>query len=69
MKAVECVPSNQLDMAARSYEVQEDRRIEFRQGISLGDLAERREVLGNGLGHLGGNSRWCGNAGIFWLVV
>ena len=48
--AVECACSVQREMRTRNADVPEDRRIEFRMGINLGDvIVEKDDLFGDGV--------------------
>ncbi|MFL6748569.1 MAG: TPR end-of-group domain-containing protein [Sphingomicrobium sp.] len=50
VNAVECAITIQRSMRARNVEVPEDRRIEFRMGINLGDvIVEGQDLFGDGV--------------------
>src|SRR5262245_50633193 len=50
VNAVECAAKIQREMVARNFEVPEDRRIEFRIGINLGDIIlEDDDIYGDGV--------------------
>ena len=50
VNAVECAAEIQRDMRARNTNIPEDRRIEFRIGINLGDvIAEDDDIFGDGV--------------------
>ncbi|WP_429820483.1 TPR end-of-group domain-containing protein [Ensifer sp. B1-9] len=50
VKAVECATNIQRDMLARNAQVPEDRRIEFRIGINLGDvILDQGDIYGDGV--------------------
>jgi adenylate cyclase len=48
--AVKCAVDVQRDLAARNAEFPDDRRVEFRIGVNLGDvIVDRDEIYGNGV--------------------
>jgi len=48
--AVTCAIDIQRDLAARNHGVSEDRKLQFRIGVNLGDvIADRGELYGNGV--------------------
>jgi adenylate cyclase len=50
VNAVECATTIQREMRSRNVEVPEDRRIEFRVGINLGDvIVENDDIFGDGV--------------------
>lgn len=50
VKAVECAANIQRDMLVRNSQVPEDRRIEFRIGINLGDvILDQDDIYGDGV--------------------
>ncbi|WP_429820632.1 TPR end-of-group domain-containing protein [Ensifer sp. B1-9] len=50
VKAVECATNIQRDMLVRNLQVPEDRRIEFRIGINLGDvILDQDDIYGDGV--------------------